>query len=161
MVENFINSDDVSKYLKAMFPVSKLSPFFVTNRFGGEIFIVGECDDTPDTEWSGDLDLSQFSVGMVKDIHELAATIIEPVQRALGDYKLMTIVPMRYFMFNMINRPNNHKIGGLVARPVRRTGECGEGGFPDIAFIREDTVNSGVIAHELGHTLEQCKEFCD
>ena len=97
---------------------------------------------------------------------------MEKRRRKQDYHKLITIVPNDYFIFHSKNIPHKERrkdmrdARGLVIRPIFfRKGvfnivlsEEYYGGSANVAFVREDGFEKGIVAHELSHTLGQLKE---
>ena len=81
----------------------------------------------------------QFSTVM-RDIDTLNARRLNE-----GYHKMVTIASSGYFINNGMSRAAGFVLIG--------------GNKDNIAFVREDTINMGVVLHELGHTFGQLKEY--
>ena len=94
-VRGFVDSDEVKKYIPAMFPVPGISAESLPTANNNNP-ILGSCDDTlvdPNNK------KSTITLGMLKDISTL-----EEKRALLGYSKIFAIVPRDYFKFH--NEPS-------------------------------------------------------
>ena len=151
LVEDFIKSEEVSHYLEAMFPVYRVRSSFLENKSGSKILVVGSCDNS--LPWKD----AYITKGQLRDTLNL-----ENWRQKEEYHKLVSVVPDDYFIFHGKHiqrkdiKPEN--ISGLMIHPIGWEGYYYGGSF-NIAFVKEDAFNIGVVAHELGHTLGQLEEF--
>ena len=158
LVEDFIKSEEVSHYLEAMFSVYRVRSSFLKDE-SSRILVVGSCDNS--LPWED----AYITKGILRDTLNL-----ESWRQKEEYHKLVSVVPNNYFTFHRkyVQQKNvkPEYIAGLVIRPTWE--ECSflwmkdikhYGGSLNIAFVREDAFNKGVVAHELGHTLGQRIEF--
>ncbi|MCY4512908.1 MAG: hypothetical protein OXB86_04400, partial [Bdellovibrionales bacterium] len=154
-VREFVNSDEVKKYIPAMFPVSGISAEILLTE-NNRNSIPGSCNkrlaDPANKR-------STITIGMLRDISTLEE------KRALGGYsKIFAIVPRSYFKFH--NEPKTTR--GLFLHPYRKElklfsrmefgPDIGRGSW-NVAFVRDNAKNVGTVAHELAHSLGQEREF--
>ena len=159
LVEDFIKSEEVSHYLEAMFPVYRVRSSFLENKSGSKILVVGSCDDS--LPWKD----AYITKGILRDTLNL-----ESWRQKEEYHKLVSVVPNNYFAFHgkyvQQTKVKMKDIAGFVIQPVWKDRSFlwmkdikHYGGSLNIAFVREDAFNIGVVAHELGHTLGQLEEF--
>ena len=144
-VEDFMESKEVSEYLEAMFPIHKLRTDFVKEN-NRKFKVLGSCNNSPYKP--------KISVGVLRDIKKL-----EKKRKEHDFHKIVAIVPRDYFWFHY-----NKGWAGLIVTPVWKRFPLlvkwnWRGGSWNIALVREDMKDIGVVSHELGHTLRQGKEF--
>ena len=156
-VRDFTYSDEVKLNIPSMFPVKKIDskPLkyrSITNNYD---YIEGHCNNKFARE-------RKNTVGLLSDIAEL-----EHIRASLNYHKLIAVVPRSYFAFH---RGKDNTVGFMIL-PVwrnwkwywffgRRWFKSGFlGGSWNIAFVSEDEVDEGTVAHELAHTLGQGREF--
>ena len=156
-VEAFVRSDEVQFYIPSMFPIKNvLSKVLRYSLYGKDFdFVRGLCNNK-----TGKKRPTQ-TFGLLEDIRNL-----EYLRASLKYDKLVAIVPENYFVFH---RGIDHDSVGFIISPkwdwrwfaFWRWRTDFLGGSWNIAFVHEEELNSGTVAHELAHTLGEEKEHYD
>ena len=118
---------------------------------------------------------THFTYGLLKDIRNLKMKRAE--WRGTGKYdKLFAVVSKNYFLYHKLHEslelPNNEEIYGFSLVPEFREtlrdylkifnhDDHPWSFLGDVAFIREDQLDTGTFSHELAHLLGQRKDFYD
>ncbi len=154
-VRDFARSDEID-YILSMFPISGIQSSILRYKSGEKSysFIKGSCNAEP-AQYRGDITKTLlWAVGNVENIRS-----------RFHYHKIFAIVSEDFFIFN--NKPGS---AGLVIRPSWEILNMRDiltfnwirdffGGSWNVAFVREDQVDQGTVAHELAHTLGQGREF--
>ena len=147
MVQDFINSQEVSELIEPMFPIRQLKTFFTKNKNKKTIFTIGVCKNNPATS----------TKDILLDIKNLE---LQRRKQKKKTHKIIAIVPRDYFSYHLKDLVG---INGLVMHPTWKHQSSRKsillGGSWNVTLIHEDTLNHGVILHELGHLFGQGKEF--
>ncbi|MCY4512124.1 MAG: hypothetical protein OXB86_00380 [Bdellovibrionales bacterium] len=154
-VRDFVDSDEVKKYLPSMLPVPRIKAEVLTTH-NNKNYISGNCNnrkaDPKDIN-------SKRTIGILRDIDALER------ERGLKGYsKIIAVASRDYFDFH-----NKSGSNGFVLLPDRKgrslfgsfnlDSKVVRGGSWNVAFVSDDTKDGGTVAHELAHTLGQGREF--
>lgn len=151
-LEEFVKSNEVVSYIPSSFPI----PWSKAETAG---YIKGVCNNNPDIERYDE------TTGILRDIDSLEW------KRQNGGYsKLVAVVPIDYFNFHNILDNEGDPAAGVMIGPKWKGWKWFAwwkwlngflGGSWNVAFVADDQVNEGTVAHELAHTLGQGRELYD
>ena len=174
-VEDLAYSKEVTSYIESMFPVEQVSSKALRYTLEGSSFdyVEGSCDNSLSLKLSTDDDI--VTNGFLSDIDWLSQ-----VSSGLNRDKLFAVVPESYFRFHgqvndrgktpagLVFTPNWKEtkledgfwnLWGLLAHFRLKEEGINIGGSWNVAFVSDDQVDQGTVAHELSHTLGQWREF--
>ena len=174
-VKDLAYSKEVTSYIESMFPVEQVSSKALRYTLEGSSFdyVEGSCDNSLSLKLSTDDDI--VTNGFLSDIDWLSQ-----VSSGLNRDKLFAVVPESYFRFHgqvndrgktpagLVFTPNWKEtkledgfwnLWGLLAHFRLKEEGINIGGSWNVAFVSDDQVDQGTVAHELSHTLGQWREF--
>ncbi len=159
-VRDFVDSDEID-YIFSMFPISMIRSYALKYTSGEKSYdyIKSSCNAEPAQN------REDITKGLLWDVWNL-----ENFRSRFHYHKIFAVVPDDYFIFNKKVDREGEPVAGTVIRPKWEVLDMEDyanfnwvsdffGGSWNVAFVREDQVDQGTVAHELAHTLGQGREF--
>ena len=170
-VKEFANSDEVLKRIPSMFPITGVKSKAVQSSSGKD-YIDAECNDDKAVSYPK----VRETLGLLSDID-----LLEQIRSVSNYDKIFAVVPGEYFRFHdgyyKNRKDSNYDMkyapAGMMLPPSWEPAINTElanlmeeesegmnlGGSWNVAFVRDDQVDTGTVSHELGHTLGQGREL--
>ena len=167
-VEEFANSDEVLKRIPSMFPITGVKSKAVQSSSGKD-YIDAECNDNKAVAYPR----VRETQGLLSDID-----LLEKIRSVSNYDKIFAVVPGEYFIFHGIYYEDPYDFkkyppAGMMLPPLwdptidaelanlmeEEPEGANLGGNWNVAFVRDDQVDTGTVSHELGHTLGQGREL--